>query len=110
MIFNDEDVLLGYKKHNKHLFMFGDIDDLHINRIMVDGGSAINLLPLCTLKKIGYSQRDLSLSNVVIHSFNHAVTSLLKCPSHICIWVFSNQILYRGYIFSTHNRLSNLNI
>jgi hypothetical protein len=72
MIFNDEDLLLGDKKHNRPLFMFGDIDDLPINRIMVDGGSTINLLPLRTLKKIGYSQRDLSRSNVVIHSFNQA--------------------------------------
>jgi hypothetical protein len=70
MIFNDGDLLLGDKKHNMPLFMFGDIDDLPINRIMVDGGSAINLLPLHTLKKIGYSQRELSHSNVVIHGFN----------------------------------------
>jgi hypothetical protein len=54
MIFNDGDLLLGDKKHNLPLFMFGDIDDLPINRIMVDGGSAMNLLPLHTLK-IGYS-------------------------------------------------------
>jgi hypothetical protein len=72
MIFNDEDLLLGDKKHNRTLFMFGDIDDLPINCIMVDGGLAINLLPLRTLKKIGYSQRVLSHSNVVIHSFNQA--------------------------------------
>jgi hypothetical protein len=72
MIFNDGDLLLGYKKHNMLLFMFADIDDLPINRIMVDVGSAINLLPLHTLKKIGYSQRDLSCSNVVIHGFNQA--------------------------------------
>jgi hypothetical protein len=72
MIFNDEDLLLGDKKHNRPLFMFGDIDDLPINRIMVDAGSAINLLPLHTLKKIGYSQSDLSCSNVVIHGFNQA--------------------------------------
>jgi hypothetical protein len=72
MIFNDGDLLLGDKKHIMPLFMFGDIDDLPINRIMVDGGSAINLLPLRTLKKIGYSQRDLSHSNVVIHGFNQA--------------------------------------
>jgi hypothetical protein len=72
MVFNDGDLLLGDKKHNKPLFMFGDIDDLPINRIMIDGGSAINLLPLHTLKKIGYSQRDLSHSNIVIHSFNQA--------------------------------------
>jgi hypothetical protein len=72
MIFNDKDLLLGDKKHNMPLFMFGDIDDLPINRIMVDGGSTLNLLPLHTLKKIGYSQRDLSHSNVVIHGFNQA--------------------------------------
>jgi hypothetical protein len=72
MIFNDEDLLLGDKKHNMPLFMFGDIDYLPINHIMVDGGSAINLLPLHTLKKIGYFQRDLSRSNVVIHGFNQA--------------------------------------
>jgi hypothetical protein len=46
MIFNDEDY----------------IDDLPINCIMVDGGSTINLLPLRTFKRIGYSQRDLSRS------------------------------------------------
>jgi hypothetical protein len=70
MIFNDGDLLLGDRKHNRPLFIFGDIDDLPINRIMVDGGSAINLFPLRTLKKIGYSQRDLSRSNVIIYGFN----------------------------------------
>jgi hypothetical protein len=72
MVFNDGDMLLGDKKHNRPLFMFGDIDDLPINRIMVDGGSVINLQPFHTLKKTDYSQRDLSRSNVVIHSFNEA--------------------------------------
>jgi hypothetical protein len=59
--FNDEDLLLGNKRHNIPLLMFGEIDDLPINRIMIDGGSAINLLPLRTLKKIGYSKGDLLL-------------------------------------------------
>lgn len=49
--FTDEDLLLGSKKHNRPLLMFGEIDDLPINPIMIDGGSAINLLPLRTLKK-----------------------------------------------------------
>jgi len=52
--------------------MFGEIDDMPTNRIMVDGGSAINLLPLRTLKKIGYSVRDLGRSNVIIHGFNQS--------------------------------------
>uniref|UniRef100_J3MCF0 RNA-directed DNA polymerase n=1 Tax=Oryza brachyantha TaxID=4533 RepID=J3MCF0_ORYBR len=70
--FTDEDLLLGSKKHNRPLLMYGQIDDLSINRIMVDGGSAINLLPLRTLERIGYSRGDLSRSNVVIHGFNQA--------------------------------------
>ena len=39
---------------------------------MIDGGSAINFLPLRTLKRIGYSPKDLSQSNVVIHGFNQS--------------------------------------
>ncbi|TVU40415.1 hypothetical protein EJB05_13879, partial [Eragrostis curvula] len=70
--FSDEDLLLGHKEHNRPLLMFGDIDDLPTNRIMIDDGSAINLLPLRTLKKIGYSPKDLSRSNVVIHGFNQS--------------------------------------
>ena len=70
--FTDEDMLLGAKKHNRPLLMFGEIDDLPTNRIMIDGGSAINLLPLRTLKRIGYSPKDLSRSNVVIHGFNQS--------------------------------------
>ncbi|PWZ05862.1 hypothetical protein Zm00014a_007970 [Zea mays] len=64
MTFADKDLLLGIKKHNRPLLMLGEIDDLVINRIMIDGGSAINLLPLRTLKRIGYSAGDLSQSNV----------------------------------------------
>jgi hypothetical protein len=70
MTFTDEDLMLGRKKHNRPLLMFGEIDDLPINRIMVDGGPSINLLPLRALKRIGYSQKDLSRSNVIIHGFN----------------------------------------
>ncbi|XP_066379775.1 uncharacterized protein [Miscanthus floridulus] len=70
--FSDEDLLLGNTKHNRPLFMLGEIDDLPINRIMIDGGSAINLLPMRTLKKIGYSKGDLCHSNVVIHGFNQS--------------------------------------
>ncbi|KAM0855442.1 hypothetical protein ACQ4PT_049771 [Festuca glaucescens] len=72
MTFTDEDRLLGSKKHNRPLLMYGEIDVLPINRIMIDGGSAINLLPLRTLNKIGYSKRDLNKSNVVIHGFNQS--------------------------------------
>ena len=90
--FNDEDLLLGNKKHNRPLLMFGEIDDLPINRIMIDGGLAINLLPLRTLKKIGYSKGDLCRSNVVIHGFNQAGQEALGTIS--LVLKFENLMTY----------------
>ena len=90
--FNDEDLLLGNKKHNRPLLMFGEIEDLPINRIMIDGGSAINLLPLRTLKKIGYSKGDLCRSNVVIHGFNQAGQEALGTIS--LVLKFENLMTY----------------
>lgn len=48
--FNDEDLFLGNKKHNSPLLMFGEID-LPTSRIMIDGGSAINVYPYALLKR-----------------------------------------------------------
>jgi hypothetical protein len=72
LTFTYEDMLLRSKKHNKPLLMYGDIDVLPINHILIDSGSSINLLPLGTLKMIGYSKGDLSKSKVVIHCFNQS--------------------------------------
>jgi hypothetical protein len=73
LTFTYEDMLLRSKKHNKPLLMYGDIDVLPINHILIDSGSSINLLPLGTLKMIGYSKGDLSKSKVVIHFFNQSL-------------------------------------
>ncbi|KAK1616645.1 hypothetical protein QYE76_022162 [Lolium multiflorum] len=96
MTFTDDDRLLGSKKHNRPLLMYGEIDVLPTNRIMIDGGSAINLLPLRTLNKIGYSKRDLNKSNVVIHGFNQSgqeamgtISLVLKLDTLSTKWVMT---------------------
>jgi hypothetical protein len=95
MTSTNENLLLGAKKHNRPLLMLGEIDDLSTNHIMVDNGSAINLLPLCTLKRIGYSQKDLSQSNVIIHGLNQSrqeamgtISSVLKLEKLITYVTF----------------------
>ena len=43
MTFTDEDMLLGPKKHNRPLLMFGEIDVLPINRISTPNGAVGSL-------------------------------------------------------------------
>ena len=44
--FTDEDLLLGDYEHNRPLFVTGDLAGERINRILLDAGSAVNILPL----------------------------------------------------------------
>ncbi|KAL0445566.1 UNVERIFIED_CONTAM: hypothetical protein Slati_1684500 [Sesamum latifolium] len=44
--FTDEDLLLGSKPHNRPLFIAGYVREQKVNRILIDGGSAVNILPL----------------------------------------------------------------
>uniref|UniRef100_A0A6N2KT51 Retrotransposon gag domain-containing protein n=1 Tax=Salix viminalis TaxID=40686 RepID=A0A6N2KT51_SALVM len=50
--FNDEDLLLGL--HNRPLFIKGYVDEKIVNRILVDDGSAVNILPLKTMRELGF--------------------------------------------------------
>ena len=51
--FSDEDLQLGYVNHNKRLYITGILGDERINCILLDCGSAVNLLPLRVLRAIG---------------------------------------------------------
>jgi hypothetical protein len=50
--------------HLKPLFIQA-INDVGINKVLVDGGALINLLPHSLLKKIGLSESDLKPHNIV---------------------------------------------
>ncbi|KAK4388602.1 hypothetical protein Sango_2466800 [Sesamum angolense] len=60
--FTDEDLLLGSKPHNHHLFIAGYVREQKVNRILIDGGSAVNILPLRILKELGIPIDELSNS------------------------------------------------
>lgn len=68
--FTDEDLLLGDYEHNRPLFVTGDLAGERINRILLDAGSAVNILPLKTLKKVGLTPAQLRSSNLMIQGFN----------------------------------------
>ncbi|XP_012847096.1 PREDICTED: uncharacterized protein LOC105967079 [Erythranthe guttata] len=66
MTFADEDLLLGSKPHNRPLFVAGYAREQKVNRILIDGGSAVNILPLQTLKELGISTEELKTSRLMI--------------------------------------------
>ncbi|KAM2657977.1 hypothetical protein EV1_013288 [Malus domestica] len=68
--FTDEDLLLGSKPHNRPLFVFGYVREHKVNRMLVDGGSAINIMPKSTMNTIGIKADELSLSRLLIQGFN----------------------------------------
>ncbi|KAK4385678.1 hypothetical protein Sango_2691800 [Sesamum angolense] len=70
IIFTDEDLLLGSKPHNHPLFVAGYIREQKVNRILIDGGSAVNILPLQILKELGIPIDELSNSRLMIQGFN----------------------------------------
>ncbi|KAL0291836.1 UNVERIFIED_CONTAM: hypothetical protein Sangu_3260500 [Sesamum angustifolium] len=64
--FIDEDLLLGSKSHNRHLFVAGYVREQKVNRILIDGGSVVNILPLRILKELEIPIDELSNSRLMI--------------------------------------------
>ncbi|KAL0291098.1 UNVERIFIED_CONTAM: hypothetical protein Sradi_7034200, partial [Sesamum radiatum] len=68
--FTDEDLLLGSKPYNRPLFVAGYVREQKVNRILIDGGSTVNILPLQVLKKVEIPVDELSNSRLMIQGFN----------------------------------------
>ncbi|KAA0043322.1 uncharacterized protein E6C27_scaffold110G002330 [Cucumis melo var. makuwa] len=68
--FSNEDLLLGSKLHNRPLYVSGYVRKQKLNQILIDNGSAVNILPKSTMNQLGISVEELSNSKLVIQGFN----------------------------------------
>ncbi|KAM1054793.1 hypothetical protein ACFX2C_002110 [Malus domestica] len=68
--FANEDLLLGSKPHNQPLFVSGYVRGHKVSRMLMDGGSSINIMPKSTMTAIGIKVDELSLSRLLIQGFN----------------------------------------
>ncbi|KAM2122482.1 hypothetical protein ACFX1Q_020150 [Malus domestica] len=50
--FTNEDLLLGSKPHNRPIFISGYVREHKVNRMLVDGGSTINIISKSTMTTI----------------------------------------------------------
>jgi hypothetical protein len=77
IIFAEDDKVLECDDHNHPLYIEGNITSAHLRRILIDLGSAVNILPVRSLMWAGYTVDDLDSTKVVICGFNNQGTSAL---------------------------------
>ena len=70
IIFTNDDRLLGSKIHSRPLFVTGYIREQEVNRILISGGSTVNILPFKILTELGISLDELLPSKLMIQGFN----------------------------------------
>ena len=56
VVFNDEDMEVGYSNYRRPLYLATSINQIPIKRALVDMGASVNLIPLSTLHAIGISE------------------------------------------------------
>jgi len=57
------------KSHLKPLFIQAKIDEIGVNKVLVDGGVAVNLMPQSLLKKIGKCGTYLKPHNIFLSNY-----------------------------------------
>ena len=87
--------MLGSKIYNRPLFVTGYIREQRVNRILIDGGSATNILPLKILKELGISLDELLPSKLMIQGFNYGRQRAIgKIRLHMLIGEMESSVLF----------------
>nr|XP_027083559.1 uncharacterized protein LOC113705849 [Coffea arabica] len=70
IIFYDDDLTVEFKTHNRPLFVSAYVREQKMNRILINGGSAVNIMSVRAMKELGISNDELSQSRLMIQGFN----------------------------------------
>ena len=68
--FTNNDPLLGYKPHNRSLFVIGYMEEQKVNLILKDGGLTTNIMPRTMMNNLGTTVEESSKSQTMIQGFN----------------------------------------
>jgi hypothetical protein len=75
--FSSEDMLLKGKPHIRPLYLTGYIGSTHVERVQVDPGSALSIIPRRLLNFLNIPLHRLSSTNTTIVGFNAGSSSPL---------------------------------
>lgn len=67
--FTEDDLLPGTTEHNRPLYVTGMCEGIRINRILIDPGSSVNLMPMKTPRNLSLSIKHLSTEKIPIQGF-----------------------------------------
>ncbi|XP_056689874.1 uncharacterized protein [Spinacia oleracea] len=76
LMFTNDD-LLENADHNYSLHITVECNGWSILKVLIDNGSAINVCPYRSLKKLGHSKEDLTPSNQVVKAYDNAWRNVL---------------------------------
>jgi hypothetical protein len=60
---------LCMKNHLKPFFIRAKVEGVGVNKVLIDGGDTVNLMPQSMLPKIGKYDSDLSAHNIVLSNY-----------------------------------------
>ncbi|XP_058775368.1 uncharacterized protein LOC131649632 [Vicia villosa] len=67
----------GMQSHLKRLYIRVKVEQVGINKVLVDGGSALNLMPQFMLKKLGMFNTDVKPHNMVLSNYEGKIGQTL---------------------------------
>nr|XP_027102928.1 uncharacterized protein LOC113724201 [Coffea arabica] len=70
IIFYDNDLTVEFKTHNRPLFVSAYVREQKMSRVLIDGGSAVNIMSVRAMKELRISSDELSQSCLMIQGFN----------------------------------------
>jgi hypothetical protein len=70
-IFVDPDVL---GQHMRPLYIKGHLDGMPINRMLVDGGACVNIMPWSLFSKLGHKEEALLKTNMTLSGYSGEVS------------------------------------
>lgn len=66
------------KNHLKPLFIRGKVENVGVNKILVDGGTIVNLMSHYMLKRIGKDDTDTKPHNMVLSNYEGKVGTTMQ--------------------------------
>ncbi|XP_050918666.1 uncharacterized protein LOC127136113 [Lathyrus oleraceus] len=67
----------GMMYHLKPLFIRAKVDGITVNKVFVDGGATINLMPHTLFKKMGKGDEDLRQHNMVLSNYEGKTNNII---------------------------------
>lgn len=67
----------GMMYHLKPLFIRAKVDGMTVNKVFVDEGAAVNLMPYTLFKKMGKGDKDLRQHNMVLPNYEGKINNIM---------------------------------